>query len=154
MKLTSRRLFGFDHREQFEWRLYALVCLLIDTGARIDEVLTALVSNTDLDNLVVKVRGKGNKRTALPISVEMRKILWVYLLNIGLRFLLTICFPTRDGNKLEYHNTLRDIKELCGRLGIEGVRLSPHGFRHSFQSNYMRRGGEIYRCPDYWAIPR
>jgi integrase/recombinase XerD len=82
-------LVRFRPKGQFEWRLYALVCLLIDTGARIDEVLTALVSNTDLDNLVVKVRGKGDKERLLPISIEMRKILRVYYLVIGLRLVIT-----------------------------------------------------------------
>jgi integrase/recombinase XerD len=137
-------LIRFKPKGQFEWRLSTLVCLLIDTGARIDEVLTALVSNTDLDNLVVKVRGKGDKERLLPISVEMRKILWLYLsrhrFKVG-----DYLFPTRDGNRLEYHNTLRDIKDLCNRLGIDGVRLSPHGFRHFYSITYMRSGGDIYR---------
>jgi integrase/recombinase XerD len=137
-------LIKFRPKGKYEQRLYALVCLLIDTGARIDEVLTAQVSNTDLDNLVVKVRGKGNKERLLPISIEMRKILWVYITRH--RFKVgDYLFPTRDGNKIEYHNVLRDIKGLCGRLGIEGVRLSPHGFRHFYSCQYMRRGGEIYR---------
>jgi integrase/recombinase XerD len=137
-------LIKFRPQGAYEWRLYALICLLIDTGARIDEVLTAQVSNTDLDNLVVKVRGKGNKERLLPISIEMRKVLWVYINRH--RFKVGDClFPTRDGNRMEYHNVLRDIKELCGRLGIEGVRLSPHGFRHYYSCQYMQRGGEIYR---------
>lgn len=90
------------------------------------------------------MRGKGNKERLLPISIEMRKVLWVYLSRH--RFKLgDYLFPTRDGGKLEYHNTLRDLKELCSRLGIEGVRLSPHGFRHFFSVTFMRRGGNIYR---------
>jgi integrase/recombinase XerD len=138
-------LVKFKPQNQFERRTHTLVCLLIDTGARIDEALTCLVSNVDLDQLIVKVRGKGNKERLLPISVEMRKILWVYLTKYRFKVPSDYLFPTRDGNGLEYHNILRDIKELCGRLGIEGVRLSPHGFRHFFSCNYMKRGGEIYR---------
>ena len=87
------------------------------TGARIDEVLTAQVSNVDLEQLIVKVRGKGNKQRLLPISVEMRKILWVYTTRHRFKVSSDYLFPTRDGNGLEYHNVLRDIKELCGRLG-------------------------------------
>jgi integrase/recombinase XerD len=137
-------LIRFRPKDQYEWRLYALICLLIDTGARIDEALTARVSNADLDQLIIKVRGKGNKERLLPISIELRKILWVYITRH--RFKVgDYLFPTRDGNKLEYHNVLRGIKEMCANLGIEGVRLSPHGFRHFFSCNYMRRGGEIYR---------
>lgn len=93
--------------------------------------MTARVSGMDLDQLHLKVIGKGNRERPLPISLEMRKILWVYLsrhrFNVG-----DYLFPIRDGCQLEYNNTLRDIKELCGRLGIEGVRLSPHGLRHYY----------------------
>lgn len=137
-------LIKFKPKNQYEWRLYTLISLLLDTGARIDEGLTCLVSNVDLDNLLVKVRGKGNKERLLPISIEMRKVLWSYLskhrFKVGDHL-----FPTRDGRKLGYHNTLRDLKELCSKLGIEGVRLSPHGFRHYYSVNFISRGGDIYR---------
>lgn len=149
VKVFSERhvqaLIRFRPKDEYEWRLHTLVMLLIDTGCRIDEALGCLVSNVDLVNLVVKVRGKGNKERLLPLSVEMRKILWVYTTRHRFKVPSDYLFPTRDGNRLEYHNVLRDIKELCIRLGIEGVRLSPHGFRHFFSCNYMRRGGEIYR---------
>lgn len=138
-------LIRFKPKGQYEWRLYALISLLIDTGARIDEGLGALVSNVDLDNLVIKVRGKGNKERLLPISIELRKILWVYLSKHRFKVPSDYLFPTRHGARLEYHNTLRDIRELCGRLGVEGVRLSPHGFRHFFSCNFIKQGGDIYR---------
>jgi len=138
-------LIRFRPKDQYEWRLHTLIMLLVDTGARIDEALTCLVSNVDLDNLVVKVRGKGNKERLLPISVEMRKILWVYATRHRFKVPSDYLFPTRDGNRLEYHNTLRGLKELCGRLGIEGVRLSPHSLRHYYAVNFIRRGGDLYR---------
>lgn len=62
--------------------------------------LTKFVSNTDLDNLVVNVRGKGDKERLLPISVEMRKILWVYITKHRFKVPSDYLFPTRDGNKL------------------------------------------------------
>jgi len=54
-------------------------------------------------------------------------------------------FPTGDGVRLEYHNVRRAIKELCQRVGIEGVRLNPHGLRHFFACNFIRRGGDVHR---------
>jgi integrase/recombinase XerD len=136
-------LIRFKPTDQYEKRIHTLICLLIDTGARIDEALTAQVSNVDLEQMVVKVRGKGNKERLLPISIEMRKILWVYLTRH--RFKIgDYLFPTRDGNKMEYKNSLRDIKAVCKTLGIEGVRLSPHGMRHFYSQHYMKNGGDIY----------
>jgi integrase len=117
--------------------------LLIDTGARIDEVLGAKLSNVDLEQLLVRFLGKGRKERLLPISVEMRKVLWVYINRHRFKVPSDYLFPTRHGAKLEYHNTLRGIKELCGRLGIEGVRLSLHGLRHFYAVDFLWCGGDL-----------
>jgi len=54
----------------YEHRLYTLLCLIIDTGMRIDEALTLTRDKLDLDNLLVTVRGKGDKERIIPISLE------------------------------------------------------------------------------------
>jgi integrase len=91
------------------------VCLLIDSGARIDEALTAQVSNVDLDQMIIKVRGKGNKERMIPISIEMRKILWLYLnrhrFKVG-----DYLFPTRDGRRLGSHTPKIDLSSRNGGM--------------------------------------
>lgn len=42
-----------------QWRVHTAVCTIIDTGCRIDEVLTARVRDFDFDNLLLTVIGKG-----------------------------------------------------------------------------------------------
>lgn len=137
-------LIRFRPQNPYDHRLHTLVCLLIDTGARIDEALSVKLSETDLDQLFLHVIGKGRKGRVLPISAEMRKRLWVYIkrhrFDTG-----DYLFSTREGNRIGYNNALRDIKNLCRRVGIEGVRLSPHGFRHFYSVNYISQGGDIYR---------
>src|SRR5215831_8754567 len=59
-----------------EHRLHAVVCLLLDTGLRITEALTLTKEDVDLDNLALKVYGKGGKHRLVPISLELRKVLW------------------------------------------------------------------------------
>jgi len=44
-----------------ERRLHTLICLLFDTGLRISEALSLTKENVDLDNLSIKVHGKGGK---------------------------------------------------------------------------------------------
>ena len=46
---------------------------------RIDEALRLRLDGVDLENLVVKVRGKGDRKRIVPISVEMRKVLYRYM---------------------------------------------------------------------------
>ena len=49
-----------------------------------------------------------------------------------------------------YHRplTITGLYQLVRRLGewshVEGVRCSPHTFRHTYASNFMRNGGNIY----------
>ena len=46
---------------------------MIDTGCRIDEVLSAKVRDFDLDNTLLTVIGKSDKQRIVPFSFELRK---------------------------------------------------------------------------------
>ena len=61
----------FPHR-----RIHALVSTILDTGCRINEVLTARVIDFDLDNLLLTVYGKGRKERRVPFSINLRKVLF------------------------------------------------------------------------------
>jgi Site-specific recombinase XerD len=124
----------------YQWRMYALICTLLDTGCRIEELLTLTVENCDLDALSIRVIGKGNKERVVPISNELRKILFRWRGKHKSRYM----FPTRDGERMRYRNTLRDFKMIAARLGITGVRISFHNFRHGFAMNYVRQGGSLF----------
>jgi site-specific recombinase XerD len=60
-----------------QWRLHALICLLLDTGLRIEEGLTLNVGDVDFDNLLLTAFGKGRKERRIPFSSELRRILSV-----------------------------------------------------------------------------
>jgi integrase/recombinase XerD len=138
-----RRLIEFKPDSKSQQRLHTLACLLLDSGLRIDEALSLRCEDVDLDNFLLRVRGKGGKHRVIPISVEMRKLMW--------RWLKTqhadggLLFPTRTGTKLNYRNTLDDFKRLGKRLNISGVRFSFHTLRHTFAVNYIRNGGDVFR---------
>jgi integrase/recombinase XerD len=123
-----------------ERRLYALLMTLIDTGARIDiELLRLKREDVDLDNLLIKLDGKGGKERYVPISLELRKVLHKWLDKHN-KF--DLVFPTRDGGKQIYRNCLKQFAALSKKLGIKG---GFHKFRHTFATQYMRNGGsELY----------
>lgn len=134
-----KRFMSFKPKKPSEYRTFALVCLLIDTGTRIDECLTLTKENVDLDNLLIKVRGKGNKERIIPISLECRKVLYKFLQ----RHKFSLVFCTTHGTKLTYRNAFRDFQLLCKQLGIEGAYF--HKFRHTFATEYLKNGGsELY----------
>lgn len=135
---------NFKPKGKYQWRMHTIVCLLIDSGTRIDEVLSMTVKDADLEQLLINIRGKGSKERFVPISIEMRKILYLYTkrqrFNVG-----NLLFPTSTGTKMIYQNYLRNFKTHCDNLGIKDARTSPHGLRHYFAQNYLRMGGDLYR---------
>ena len=129
-----------------EFRLHALLCLLLDSGLRISEALSLTKDDVNWDSLTIKVRGKGNKHRLVPISQELRKVLFRYLHTIGRTQSIpgqTLLFATKHHTKLTVRNFLRDFKKLGERLRIKDVRISPHTLRHTFAVNYLRRGGNL-----------
>ena len=120
-------------------RLKALALCALDTGLRVEELLTLTRSTVDLDNLHLRVRGKGNRHRLVPVSLELRKVLFRHLASHQ----HDLVFCTKDGGKLSQRNLLRDFKSLCRSLNITGVRCSFHSLRHTFACEYLRRGGNL-----------
>jgi integrase/recombinase XerD len=127
-----------------ERRLHTLVCLLFDTGLRISEALSLTKGNVDLDNFAIRVHGKGGKHRLVPFSQELRKVLWRWQQKRASGPEGTgLLFATRNGTQVTVRNFLRQFKAFGEKLGISGVRLSPHTCRHTFACEYLRRGGNL-----------
>jgi site-specific recombinase XerD len=94
-----------------------------------------------MDNLILKVVGKGNKHRLVPFSVELRKALWK---SLARRQDPVFIFGTKNHTKVTVRNIERDFKALGNQLGITGVRFSPHTLRHSFAVGYLRKGGNLF----------
>jgi site-specific recombinase XerD len=60
-------------------RIHALLFTLIDTGIRIDEAVTMKASAGDFNNLLISVRGKVQKERIIPLSYDLRKVLYRFM---------------------------------------------------------------------------
>lgn len=74
-----KRTFTDEHIKAFiswrpasfaEHRLHALICVLIDTGARVSEALSLRSGEVDFDNLLIRLTGKGNKQRVVTMSLR------------------------------------------------------------------------------------
>jgi integrase/recombinase XerD len=78
----------------------------------------------------------------VPISTDMRKVLYRYAAkHSGPGRLL---FGTRNNTLVTVRNFERDFKAIGAKLGITGVRFSPHTLRHTFAVSYLRAGGNLF----------
>jgi len=67
-----KRLMTHRPHGKIERRTWTLAVLLLDCGLRINEALGLERANVDLDNLVLRVLGKGHKERLVPMSTELR----------------------------------------------------------------------------------
>lgn len=128
------------------WRIHALVCSLLDTGCRIRELLDSRVDDFDFDDLLVTVVGKGDKQRRIPFSIDLRRILFRYLQNrerFGVSAKEPLMFPAHSGGRWDQQNALGSFYLFQDRLGIQ--RFGFHRLRHTFATEYLRRGGDVVR---------
>jgi integrase/recombinase XerD len=141
---TIRRLLTYKPRTWAEQRVQTLVCTLLDTGCRVDEVLSARVGDFDHDNLLVTVVGKGRKQRRVPFSTELRKRLVRFRQAVDRAELRSDrMFPERDGGVWDQRNALRSYYCLQRRLGQP--RSGFHRLRHTFATQYLKQGGDLVR---------
>jgi integrase/recombinase XerD len=129
-------LVSFKPRTDFERRLHLLILILLDTGARISEVLGLQIEDIDLDNMLLTLHGKGRKDRKVPFSHQLRKALFKYIESRrGLLFLTANATPwTRIG-------ALRAVKLHCERLGFKPPARTLHAFRHTAATHFIETGG-------------
>jgi site-specific recombinase XerD len=125
-----------------ETRAHMVALLILDGGYRISEVLALPSENCDFENLSVKVKGKGGKHRLVPMSNDMRRLLFKYAAKRSGPG--RVLFGTRTNSQVSVRNFERDLKLLGRRLNITGVRFSPHTLRHTFAVFYLRNGGNLF----------
>jgi integrase len=137
-------LLNWKPRSFYDRRLHLLILLLFDCGLRISEALNIRVRDADLDAMLLLIDGKGAKPRRVPFSYELRKSLYRYVKDYDRKpedWLLA----DKGGKKtLGRCVMLRNVKELCRKLGFEPPVRTIHAMRHTFGANYIRRGGSVY----------
>jgi integrase/recombinase XerD len=138
--VQAKRLVTWKPKNFYPRRLHLLVLFLLDTGCRITEALTVHVCDIDLDNLLVTLDGKGRKQRIVPISMELRRVLFRYIKTPP----DSLLFTTRRGTRVSRITSLRSVKHLCEQLGFDPPARTLHAFRHTFAINYLRKGGSVF----------
>jgi integrase/recombinase XerD len=140
------RILAFQPKTRNERRIYALVALLIDSGARITEALTIRLDDVDLDNLTFRVIGKGDKERVIPMTIEMRVILSRYISKHRFcQYPSPWLFCCASGSHLTIQNARRDFLTMLKRCKIDAKNVDSlfHSLRRKFAKSYIQNGGDL-----------
>ena len=142
--IQLRHLLAFRPKTLRQHRTHVAVCLVLDTGLRLSEMLTLRRDGIDFSNLILKVLGKGPKGRLVPFSPELRKRLFRYdQLRAKKDIRSDLAFAGFGGTRWEKRNSTTSLYLLQDKLGLP--RFGWHRLRHTFATNYLRQGGDIVR---------
>jgi integrase/recombinase XerD len=129
------------------YRDYCLMLLLLDTGIRLSELSRLELPDLHLEEGVIQIRGKGDKERLVPVGNKVRQSLWRYISKYRPEPAyadIESVFLNREGLPFRAKGIYSMIVRRGQTAELEGVRCSPHTFRHTFAVNYLRNGGDVF----------
>lgn len=140
-----RKLLAGLNQKYFPYHtVWTVMVLLLDTGLRVSEVINLRMDRIDFQAGVLRVMGKGGREREVPFGATSKQALWNYMARRGEVPDQNILFVNRFGGKLCRIWVQQAMRFLGRRVGIQGVRVSPHTLRHTFAINYIRNGGDAF----------
>jgi site-specific recombinase XerD len=121
-----------------------MLMLLLSSGARLNEVLSATWKNVSMEGRSLKVdaiRSKSKRSRSIPLNDSA---IWV-LEQLDSRYKSAYLFPSpvfaKDGKDLPYTNITRAWYRL---QKLAGIKIRAHDLRHGFASMLVSGGRSLY----------
>ncbi len=120
----------------------AIVLVFIDSGVRLAEMVSMNISSINMEAGTIKVFGKGAKERLVGIGQQSRRAILRYLLFR--KSTEDVLWLTEEKKPLQARGIQEIIKRLKRKANIQGVRCSPHTFRHTFADNMVDSGVNVF----------
>jgi len=112
-------------------------------GLRVSEVVGLDLGDLDLDEELVRVRGKGKRERLCPVGAMAVHWIRAHLQSRTPRHAgEPALFLNRYGDRLTSRSVGRLLEEHLARAGVRGD-ASPHTLRHSFATHLLDRGADL-----------
>jgi site-specific recombinase XerD len=128
-------------------RNYLIILLLYDCGLRVSELIRIKLEELDIGSGLIRVMGKGQKERLVPVSGVTRKEIIRYLAHARPH----VCeaespylFAMPDGEPISANGVEQFLRRLAGKAGLAGIRCYPHAFRHTFATQFLANGGNVF----------
>ena len=108
---------------------------------------TILSTTTTLNKLRQFLESRGYPTDVIEIGTQELREFILYLQHYRPKPTNPLCptlFLIAAGNPITTDRLRTIIEKYTSRAGIEGVRCSPHTFRHTCAISYLRNGGDVF----------
>ena len=140
----------YNHETYLDSRNRTVVDVLYSTGCRVSELCDINISDIDLDEKYLKLKGKGSKQRIVPIGSMLYKNLMQYL-NVRETFLQNRgepLFLSKSKNKLDRTAVFRIIKKTAKNISLQ-TDVHPHTLRHSAATHMLEGGCDLRTVQEF-----
>jgi len=125
----------------------AMLEVLYSTGIRVSELVELDMADLDLQEGVLRVRGKGRKDRLTPIGSQAIQAMQKYfeLRQLDARMagpLVGRVFLNKHGGPLSTRSVRRKLDKYLVMAGMD-PGISPHTLRHSFATHLLNNGADL-----------
>ena len=140
----------YNHETYLDSRNRTVIDVLYSTGCRVSELCDINISDIDLDEKYLKLKGKGSKQRIVPIGSMLYKNLMQYL-NVRETFLQNRgepLFLSKSKNKLDRTAVFRIIKKTARNISLQ-TDVHPHTLRHSAATHMLEGGCDLRTVQEF-----
>ncbi len=120
--------------------------LLYSTGIRVGELVKIRIKDLNLNDLTIKVMGKGKKERYVLFGSPLKKILKDYLKETRLKLLKgkesDYLLINKNGNPLSDRGVRLIIDTIVKKSSLS-KKISPHVLRHTFATHMLNEGADL-----------
>lgn len=125
-------------------RDYTMMMVLFETGMRISELCNLKIGDLFFKEQEFRItRGKGGRARRVPFQQTCAKIVRNYL-DIRGDLGTDALFVNINNESISTRALQEKMQEYGKSAGINGVRVSPHTFRHTMAKFYILNGGDPF----------
>ncbi len=140
----------YNHEDYLKSRNRTIIDVLYSTGCRVSELCDINLSDMDLDEKYLKLKGKGSKQRIVPIGSKLYENLIEYL-KVRSSFIQNnekTLFLSKSKNKLDRTAVFRIIKKTAMSLSLQ-IDIYPHTLRHSAATHMLEGGCDLRTVQEF-----